>query len=40
MITGIKPCRGSPKEKVAQKPKWLAGIVVLVTGLCVYILVN
>lgn len=40
MITGIKPWKGPLKEKMIQKPIWLAGLVVIVAGLCVYILVN
>lgn len=40
MITGIKLWKGSLKEKMFQKPLWLAGLVIVVAGLCVYILVN
>lgn len=40
MITGIKHWKDSLKEKLIQKPNWLAGLVIIVAGLCVYILVS
>jgi cytochrome b len=40
MITGIKAWKGTPKEKMMQRPNWLAGLVAIVAGLGVYILVN
>lgn len=40
MITGIKLWKGALTEKLKQKPNWLAGLVILVAGLCVYILVS
>jgi cytochrome b len=40
MITGIKQWQGSPGEKMTQRPKWLAVLVILVAGLSVYILVK
>lgn len=40
MITGVKLWKGSLKDGMIQKPNWLAGLVIVVAGLGVYLLVS